>query len=46
MTGYRAILFFYSKNHTVAQIATLCGCSSPTVYKIIMVVIIYQILLM
>lgn len=35
MTDYRAILLFYSRNNTVTQIATLCGCSRPTVYKTI-----------
>ncbi len=35
MTNYRAILLYYSKNNTVTQIATICGCSRPTVYKTI-----------
>lgn len=35
MTDYRAILLFFSKNNTVTQIATICGCSRPTVYKTI-----------
>ena len=35
MVNYRAILLYYTKGNTNTQIATICGCSRPTVIRTI-----------
>lgn len=35
MVNYRAILLYYTKGNTNTQIATICGCSRPTIIRTI-----------